>query len=141
MVKWAIRPTVTDKEVRALLEHYRCPVPFHEVRARLLGNIATPAVGPIKMVEKLWSGELSEFTLAFWVPRSLDSGSFRWKGSTWVWALLVRGAGIDARTTQSPAHRGASPQCAGGRAAPPATHIAMRPLRQKSRRIRRPQPV
>ncbi len=63
MVKRAVPPTATDKEVRALLEHYRCPVPFHEVRARFLGNIATPAVGasPIKMVEKLWSGELPEF--------------------------------------------------------------------------------
>ena len=38
-------------------------MPFHEVRARFLGNIATPAVGvsPIKMVERLWSGELPEF--------------------------------------------------------------------------------
>jgi hypothetical protein len=42
---------------------YRCPVPFHEVRARFLGNIATPAVAvsPMKMVERLWSGELPEF--------------------------------------------------------------------------------
>src|ERR1700682_3140775 len=37
-----------------------------------------------------------------------------------VWAPLVRGAGIDARTTQSPAHRGASPQRVGGRAGQPA---------------------
>ena len=38
-------------------------MPFHEVRARFLGNIATPAVGvsPIKMVERQWSGELPEF--------------------------------------------------------------------------------
>ena len=28
-----------------------------------------------------------------------------------VWAPLVRGVGIDARTTQSPAHRGASLEC------------------------------
>src|SRR5438105_9296845 len=32
---------------------------------------------------------------------------------------LVRGAGIGARTTQSPAHRGASPQRAGGWPSPP----------------------
>ena len=31
-----------------------------------------------------------------------------------VWAPLVRGVGIDARTTQSPANRGASPKRAGG---------------------------
>jgi hypothetical protein len=35
-------------------------------------------------------------------------------------APLVRGAGIDARTTQGPAHRGASPQCADGGPNPPA---------------------
>src|SRR4029077_16916156 len=56
-----------------------------------------------------------------------------------VWAPLVRGAGIDARTTQSPAHREASPECFTGwphvhRPAP----IAMRPLRQKSSRFFEP---
>ncbi len=63
MAKRAVPATATDEEIRVLLEHYRCPVPFHEVRARFLGNIATPAVGvsPIKMVERLWSGELPEF--------------------------------------------------------------------------------
>src|ERR1700732_2938608 len=40
-----------------------------------------------------------------------------------VWAPLVRGAGIDARTTQSPAHREASPECFTGWPCPPAgTH-------------------
>src|SRR3977135_2025713 len=63
MAKRAVPATATDEEIRVLLEHYRCPVPFHEVRARFLGNIATPAVGvsPIKMVERLWSGELPDF--------------------------------------------------------------------------------
>jgi hypothetical protein len=36
-----------------------------------------------------------------------------------VWAPLVRGAGIDARTTQSPANRGASPHCTGGQPSRP----------------------
>jgi len=56
-------PTATDEEVRTLLERYRCPVPFHEVRTRFLGNIATPvmAASPIKMVEGLWGGELPAF--------------------------------------------------------------------------------
>jgi hypothetical protein len=63
MVKRAVPPTATDEEVRVLLERYHCPVPFYEVRARFLGNIATPAIGasPIKMVERLWGGELPEF--------------------------------------------------------------------------------
>ena len=54
--------TATDEEVRALLERYRCPVPFHEVRTRFLGNIATPvmAASPIKTVEGLWGGELPD---------------------------------------------------------------------------------
>jgi hypothetical protein len=30
---------VGDNEIRALLDCYRCPVPFHAVRTRLLGNI------------------------------------------------------------------------------------------------------
>lgn len=53
----------SDEEVRALLDRYQCPVPFHEVRTRFLGNIATPATGvsPVKMVQRLWGGELPEF--------------------------------------------------------------------------------
>ncbi len=63
MAKRHVPSTATDEKVRVLLERYRCPVPFHEVRARFLGNIATPIMGasPIKMVEKLWGGELPEF--------------------------------------------------------------------------------
>jgi hypothetical protein len=59
-----IDPTrTTDQQVRALLEHYNCPVPFHEVRTRFLGNIATPAMSasPIRAVEDLWGGELPTF--------------------------------------------------------------------------------
>ena len=70
MAKRAIPATATDDEIRVLLEHYCCPVPFHEVRARFLGNIATPTVraSPIKMVERLWGGELPEF-------KSLDAAN------------------------------------------------------------------
>ena len=55
--------TASDEQVRALLVRYACPVPFHEVRTRFLGNIASPAIGvsPIKMVESLWDGKLPEF--------------------------------------------------------------------------------
>jgi hypothetical protein len=63
MAKRPVPPTATDEEVRTLLVRYRCPVPFHEVRTRFLGNIATPAMGasPIKTVENLWGGKLPEF--------------------------------------------------------------------------------
>jgi hypothetical protein len=56
-------PTANDDQVRALLERYHCPVPFHAVRTRFLGNIASPAMqdSPIRMVEALWGGELPTF--------------------------------------------------------------------------------
>jgi hypothetical protein len=52
-----------EKKIRALLEIHACPVPFHEVRARFMGNIATPALSasPIAVVKNLWGGELPEF--------------------------------------------------------------------------------
>ena len=52
-----------DADVRALLERYRCPLPFHAVRTRLLGHIASPvsAISPIDAVKGLWGGKLPEF--------------------------------------------------------------------------------
>lgn len=48
--------------VRALLDRHACPVPFHAVRTRFLGNIATPMFStPLRVVEGLWGGELPEF--------------------------------------------------------------------------------
>ena len=63
MARRTTPPTATDDQVRTLLERYHCPVPFHAVRARFLGNIASPAIqgSPIKMVEALWGGELPTF--------------------------------------------------------------------------------
>lgn len=63
MAKRPVPPTATEDEVRVLLERYRCPVPFHEVRTRFLGNIASPIMGasPMKEVQSLWGGELPEF--------------------------------------------------------------------------------
>ena len=56
-------PPATDEQVRAVLEKYKCPVPFNEVRTRFLGNIASPNVSasPIKVVQDLWGGELPPF--------------------------------------------------------------------------------
>jgi hypothetical protein len=53
----------SDEQVRALLDRYKCPVPFHEVRTRLLGDIASPVMSasPIKVVQDLWGGELPPF--------------------------------------------------------------------------------
>jgi len=56
-------PTASDDEVRALLERYHCPVPFHAVRTRFLGNIASldPQGSPVKALEELWGGKSPAF--------------------------------------------------------------------------------
>jgi hypothetical protein len=53
----------SDEQVRALLHRYECPVAFHEVRTRFLGNIASPVLSasPIDTVKALWGGELPAF--------------------------------------------------------------------------------
>jgi hypothetical protein len=63
MTKRTDPPQASDEQVGALLERYKCPVPFHEVRARFLGNIATPVMSasPLRVVEDLWGGELPVF--------------------------------------------------------------------------------
>lgn len=52
-----------DDKVAALLERWKCPVPFHEVRSRFLGKIASPLMtaSPMNAVKGLWDGELPEF--------------------------------------------------------------------------------
>lgn len=58
------KPPVADKKnVRRLLEKYACPFPYHEVRTRFLGNIATPdmTVSPVTVFKNLWGGELPIF--------------------------------------------------------------------------------
>jgi hypothetical protein len=63
MTKPPIPPTATDAQVRALLERYLCPVPFHAVRTRILGTIASPVpkVSPLNAISALWYGKLPEF--------------------------------------------------------------------------------
>ena len=52
-----------EQEIRTLLERYSCPVPYHEVRTRFLGYIATPlmTISPMEIVKDLWGGELPPF--------------------------------------------------------------------------------
>ena len=47
----------------SLLTRYACPIPFHAVRTRFLGNIATPTLdaSPVQTIKRLWGGELPEF--------------------------------------------------------------------------------
>jgi hypothetical protein len=66
---------VSDAEVIALLKRHKCPTPFHEVRTRFLGNIASPAIGasPLETVKQLWGGELPEFESAEAVNELLNT--------------------------------------------------------------------
>jgi len=52
--------TYSQKAAAALLRQHGCDVPFHVVRMRFLGNIATPGpmVKPLDMVQSLWGGAL-----------------------------------------------------------------------------------
>ena len=53
----------SEQSIRTLLDRYACPVPYHEVRTRFLGYIASPLTGisPMQVVKDLWGGELPEF--------------------------------------------------------------------------------
>jgi hypothetical protein len=63
MAKRTTPPTASDEEVRALLDRYHCPVPFHAVRTRFLGNIASPDMqsSSMEMVKAQWGGALPTF--------------------------------------------------------------------------------
>ncbi len=65
----------SDAEVTALLARYACPTPFHEVRTRFLGSIASPVLGasPLQTVKQLWGGELPEFDAIEAVNELLDA--------------------------------------------------------------------
>lgn len=56
------KPT-NERAIRTLLEKYACPVPYHEVRTRLLGSIACPvlAIMPMTVIAGLWGGTLPDF--------------------------------------------------------------------------------
>ncbi|RZF60867.1 hypothetical protein EWE75_20880 [Sphingomonas populi] len=65
----------SNKIAQALLEKYECPVPYHEVRTRFLGNIATPAISasPLQIIKALWGGELPPFDSIEEVNELLDA--------------------------------------------------------------------
>ncbi len=61
-----MRQKADAAKIRELLRRHACPVPFHEVRTRFLGNIASPLMtaSPMRVVEGLWGGELPVFDSA-----------------------------------------------------------------------------
>jgi hypothetical protein len=60
---WNVSRSTRPPPSAALLDRYRCPVPFHAVRTRFLGDIASPVMSasPLDAVKALWGGELPEF--------------------------------------------------------------------------------
>jgi hypothetical protein len=53
----------TDKDVQEVLARLGCPMPLHELRTLLLGNIASPRLdmSPMTTLAQAWGGELPEF--------------------------------------------------------------------------------
>lgn len=53
----------TDKEVQSLLVRYKCPTPFHVVRALFMGDIASPRLhaSPLGALAQIWGGEMPVF--------------------------------------------------------------------------------
>ena len=52
----------SERAIRAMLDRYQCPTPYHTVRTRFLGSIACPTpVKPLEVVKSLWGGELPPF--------------------------------------------------------------------------------
>lgn len=53
----------SEAKVRKWLETHGCPLPFHTVRTRFLGAIATPdpSVSPLAVIKELWGAELPVF--------------------------------------------------------------------------------
>lgn len=54
---------LNDQGIRVLLERHACLFPFHAVRARFMGRIATPSTtaSPMQVIRDLWGGDLPEF--------------------------------------------------------------------------------
>jgi hypothetical protein len=68
-------PAVDSQQVHGLLRQYACPVPYHEVRTRFLGNIASPelSASPLQVVKDLWGGTLPEFESIDDLNRLIDA--------------------------------------------------------------------
>jgi hypothetical protein len=57
------KQAVDDGAIRALLKSYACPTPYHQVRARFMGNISTPDMdaSPMQEIQRIWNDDLPEF--------------------------------------------------------------------------------
>jgi hypothetical protein len=72
----AAGPTTRDAAaaIGGLLQRYKCPVPYHQVRAHVLGNIVSPvgAATPVRVLKRLWGGKLPAFASAEAKARLVD---------------------------------------------------------------------
>ena len=57
------KQSVDDGAMRALLKRHACPIGYHQLRSRFMGNIATPDMqaSPIQEIKRIWNEELPEF--------------------------------------------------------------------------------
>jgi hypothetical protein len=63
MKKQKNKSSFSGSAVKVLLEKYACPIPYHQVRAQFMGNIATPimTVSPMQEIQRIWDSELPTF--------------------------------------------------------------------------------
>jgi hypothetical protein len=75
MPKQRRSPVVDRQQVHGLLCRYACPVPYHEVRTRFLGSIASPelSASPLQIVKDLWGGTLPAFQSIEDLNRLIDT--------------------------------------------------------------------
>ena len=53
---------VDRDQIQSLLQKHGCPMPYHQVRAMLMGSIAAPdQVNPADLLRRIWGGTLPEF--------------------------------------------------------------------------------
>ena len=80
-----------DAAFQRLLAKYNCPTPFHVVRMRFLGEIASLDLdaSPMKTIESFWDGDLPVFDrkeeASAFFPR--DDGPLEPHGPTPGWRL------------------------------------------------------
>ena len=76
---------VGDDALKRLLRRYRCPAPFHVVRMRFWGAIASPSpdISFIPVVQRLWSDGRPEF------PNARDVNAFLQQMQS-LWNELTR---------------------------------------------------
>ena len=66
---------IDEAAIRALLKRHKCPLPFHQVRAHVLGNIVSPVgtAPPVALLKRLWAGNPPAFASVGAESRVLDA--------------------------------------------------------------------